>query len=97
MYLYDSGRFGFAAGCLLATLRYGLAIKPARLPVSQPNANSTGTSKTAPVLLVLVGDSLTGVPDQDREFAGWNEQHKPEHKHKPKTEQGFTGHSQKRS
>ena len=64
MYLYDSGRFGFAAGCLLATLRYGLAIKPARLPVSQPNANSTGTSKTAPVLLVLVGDSLTGVPSR---------------------------------
>ena len=64
MCLYDSGRFGFAAGCLLATLRYGLAIKPARLPVSQPNANSTGTSKTAPVLLVLVGYSLTGVPSR---------------------------------
>jgi hypothetical protein len=64
MYLYDSGRFGFAAGCLLATLRYGLAMKPARLPVSQPNANSTGTSKTAPVLLLPVGYSLTGVPSR---------------------------------
>jgi hypothetical protein len=62
MYLYDFGRFGFAAGCLLATLRYGLAIKPARLPDSQPNANSTST--TAPVLLVLVGYSLTGVPSK---------------------------------
>jgi hypothetical protein len=64
MYLYDSGRFGFAAGCLLATLRYGLAIKPARLPVSQPTGTSKSKSKTAHVLLVLGGDSLTGVPSR---------------------------------
>ena len=36
-----------------------LAIKPARLPVSQPNANSTGTSKTAPVLLAVSYTHLT--------------------------------------
>ena len=38
-----------------------------------------------------------GSPLQDREFADWNEQHKPGYRHKPKPEQGFTGHSQKRS